>query len=70
LKGNRPKAQTIKTYHQQNLKIAHVAFSRPTHLLAFACRASSIAGHDDDLRKNGWVIRTASELIANEGGTP
>ena len=37
LKGNRPKAQMKKAYHQQNLKIAHVAFSRPTHLLAFAC---------------------------------
>ena len=69
LKGNRPKAQTQKAYHKQNLKIAHVAFSRPTHLLAFACRASSIAGHEDDLRENGWMIRTASELTTNEGGT-
>lgn len=68
LKGNRPNAQTKKAYHQQNLKIAHVAFSRPTHLLAFACRASSIAGHEDDLKRNGWVIRTVSELTVNEGG--
>ena len=37
-KGNRPAAQIAKSHHKQNLKIAHVAFSRPTHLLAFACR--------------------------------
>jgi len=69
LKGNRPESQTQKSLHKQNLKIAHVAFSRPTHLLAFACRASSIVGHEDDLRENGWVIRTVSELITNEDGT-
>jgi len=68
LKGKRPKAQIKKAYHQQNLKIAHVAFSRPTHLLAFACRASSITGHEDDLKGNGWEIRTVSELNINEGG--
>ena len=62
LEGNRPEAQIKKPHHQQNLKVAHVAFSRPTHLLAFACRASSIAGHEDGLKENGWVIRTASEL--------
>ena len=70
LKGNRPKAQMKKAYHQQNLKIAHVAFSRPTHLLAFACRASSISGHEDDLKCNGWVIRTVSELTANKSNSP
>ena len=69
LKGNRPESQTQKSLHKQNLKIAHVAFSRPTHLLAFACRASSIVGHEDDLRENGWVIRTVSELTTNEDGT-
>lgn len=68
LKGDRPKAQTKKAYHKQNLKIAHVAFSRPTHLLAFACRASSIAGHESSLREYGWVIRTVSELTTNESG--
>lgn len=62
LKGNRPTTQLKKAYHQQNLKIAHVAFSRPTHLLAFACQRSSIAGHEDGLRANGWVIRSVSEL--------
>ncbi|MFA6371407.1 MAG: UvrD-helicase domain-containing protein [Methanothrix sp.] len=62
LEGDRPEAQTKKPHHQQNLKVAHVAFSRPTHLLAFACRASSIVGHEDGLKENGWVIRTASEL--------
>lgn len=62
LKGNRPTAQLKKAYHQQNLKIAHVAFSRPTHLLAFACRRSSVMGHEDGLRANGWVIRSVSEF--------
>ena len=70
LKGNRPKAQTKKAYHQQNLKIAHVAFSRPTHFLAFACRASHIAGHEDDWKGNNWIIRTVSELTRNRGGIP
>jgi len=67
LKGNRPESQKQKAYHKQNLKIAHVAFSRQTHLLAFACRASNIVGHEDDLRENGWVICTVSELTTNEG---
>ena len=70
LMGNRPAAQLRKAYHQQNLKIAHVAFSRPTHLLAFACRASHIAGHENDLKGNNWIIRTVSELTTNRGGTP
>lgn len=71
LKGNRPPKQLEKPYHKQNLKIAHVAFSRPTHLLAFACQTSSIASHEDDLKNNGWQIRRVSELIASrspEGG--
>jgi DNA helicase II / ATP-dependent DNA helicase PcrA len=62
LKGNRNKAELGKARHQQNLNIAHVAFSRPTQLLAFACRASSISGHEDGLIKNSWVIITAAEL--------
>jgi len=66
LKGNPPKKELGKRL-QQNLKIAHVAFSRPTHLLAFACRASSISGHEEGLTKNGWVIRTVSELTKKEG---
>jgi DNA helicase-2/ATP-dependent DNA helicase PcrA len=70
LKGNRPKGQMKKAHHQQNLKIAHVAFSRPTHLLVFACRASNITGHEDDLKCNGWVIRAASEVTANKSNSP
>jgi len=66
LKGNRPKGQLEKARHKQNLKIAHVAFSRPTHLLAFACRSSSISGHEDGLKQNGWVIRTVTELNSKE----
>lgn len=64
LKGNRPIEQLKKAHHQQNLKIAHVAFSRPTHLLAFACRNSCIRGHEDGLRANGWVIRSVAELCS------
>lgn len=69
LKGNRPADQLRKAYHKQNLKIMHVAFSRPTHLLAFACQASSIAGHEDDLQNNGWQIRTVSELITSRSSS-
>jgi len=65
LKGNRPKELLKKAYHQQNLKMAHVAFSRPTHLLAFACNALTMAGHEDELKANGWVIETVSHLLAD-----
>jgi len=68
LNGERPAAEIEKAYHRRNLKVAHVAFSRPTHLLAFACRESSITGHEDELRKNGWMIRTVSELIEESRG--
>ncbi len=63
LKGNRPGADLGKAYHQQNLKIAHVAFSRPKRLLAFACQVSNIAGHEKELKSNGWEIHSVSELI-------
>ena len=67
LEGHRPSTQLGKAFHQQNLKVAHVAFSRPTHLVAFACLESHIVGHEDSLRKNGWVLRTVSDLISEEG---
>ena len=51
-----------KPEHIENLKIAHVAMSRPTHLLTFACRKDSISGHEDALTENGWRIRTVEKL--------
>jgi DNA helicase II / ATP-dependent DNA helicase PcrA len=63
LKGNRPKKDLVKAYHIQNLLMAHVAFSRPKYLLVFACKASNISGHEDDLIKNGWEIHSVSNLL-------
>lgn len=65
LKGNRPRAQLKKVRHVQNLKIAHVAFSRPKHLLAFACQMSNVDGHEKELENNGWEIHSVSELISD-----
>jgi hypothetical protein len=62
LKGGYPPNLVSKSQHIENLKIAHVAMSRPTHLLAFACRKHSISGHEDALTKNGWLICTVEEL--------
>jgi hypothetical protein len=61
--GNRPKKELGMAYHKQNLKIAHVAFSRPKHLLAFACNTESISKYEGELRKNGWILNSVSELI-------
>jgi len=63
LKGNRPRKDLEKAYHIQNLLMAHVAFSRPKNLLVFACQASNIFGHEDDLMKNGWEIHSVSNLL-------
>ncbi|MCI5117247.1 MAG: hypothetical protein D3913_04670 [Candidatus Electrothrix sp. LOE1_4_5] len=46
-----------KVRHRKNFKITHVAFSRPTHLLAFACCNEHVSGHETELEKAGWVIR-------------
>jgi len=62
LKGGYPPELLSKPEHIENLKIAHVAMSRPTHLLAFACRKDSISGHEDALTENGWSICTVEEL--------
>ena len=68
LKGSRPLAELQKVRHIQNLKVAHVAFSRPALLLVFACRAESIVGHEHGLRANGWEIRSVSELVSMGNG--
>lgn len=56
LKGEYPQRESKLARHKENLKIAHVAFSRPTHLLVFACNEKNIKGHEKDLGKNGWTI--------------
>lgn len=56
LKGGYPKRELGKAHHIENLKIAHVAMSRPTHLLAFACSKAVAGGHAEELEENGWEI--------------
>ena len=58
--GEYSKTDSKKTRHRKNLKIAHVAFSRPTHLLAFACCNEHVAGHEEELENAGWVVRNIS----------
>lgn len=64
--GNYPVQESRKSYHRQNLKIAHVAFSRPTHLLAFACCKEHAGGQEGALESAGWVVRE----IGKEGLIP
>ena len=45
----------------QNLKMAFVGMSRPSHLLCVAAHTDSISDHEESLQKNGWEINT--ELI-------
>jgi hypothetical protein len=66
LKGLYPDKESKKARHIENLKVAHVAFSRPTHLLAFACQKTAIAGHEEDLKAHGWVIKYVSEILKHE----
>lgn len=55
--GRYPATDAKKARHRANLKIAHVAFSRPTHLLAFACCSEHVAGHETEFEDAGWVVR-------------
>jgi len=55
--GRYPATDAKKARHRTNLKIAHVAFSRPTHLLAFACCSEHMAGHETEFEDAGWVVR-------------
>jgi len=65
-KGEYPKSDRKKSRHIQNLKIAHVALSRPTDLAAFACVKANIADHEDALRDNGWVIKEINDILVPE----
>ena len=62
LEGEYPRNLVSKPEHIENLKIAHVAMSRPSHLLAFACCKDSISGHEDTLTKNGWQVCAVEEF--------
>ena len=59
--GDYPKKESKQSTYQQNLKIAHVAFSRPTHLLAFACSSEHVAGHEAKLAEAGWMVCKVAE---------
>jgi len=63
LEGKYPEDKLGQARHIENLKVAHVAFSRPTHLLGFACIKAHIAGHEGALTANGWVIREVASLV-------
>ena len=45
----------------QNLKIAFVGMSRPSHLLCVAVHRDSISGQEEALRRSGWDVN--NELI-------
>lgn len=55
--GKYPATEAKKARHRANLKIAHVAFSRPTHLLVFACCSEHLAGRETEFEEAGWVVR-------------
>lgn len=63
LKGNYPKTLVDKARHIECLKVSHVALSRPTHLLLFACHEERLNGHTDELEKNGWKIIKVESLV-------
>jgi hypothetical protein len=65
LKGERNPSELKKKRHIYNLKVVHVAFSRPKHLLAFACQALNVDRHKIELNNNGWEIHSVSELICD-----
>lgn len=68
LEGGYPEDKLAKARHIENLKVAHVAFSRPTHLLGFACAKAHIAGHEEALAANGWAIHEVASLVKRQDG--
>jgi hypothetical protein len=63
LKGEYPRKNLARAHDIMHLKMAHVAMSRPTHLLCFACARSQIAGHEEDLENNNWIIHDIQDLV-------
>lgn len=49
---------STQKYVIQNLKMAYVGMSRPSHLLCVASRKEHIEGHEKDLMDVGWHIDT------------
>jgi len=46
--------QENRTFHKETLKMVHVGFSRPTHVLCFAVSENHI--NKEELNKNEWNI--------------
>ncbi len=44
----------------QNLKMAFVGMSRPSHLLCIAVHRDSISGQEEALRRSGWNVNNSS----------
>ena len=63
LKGDYPQDMLTKSRHIKHLKMAHVAMSRPTHLLCYACMKSQVAGHEEDLENNSWMICEVKDYV-------
>lgn len=55
--GEYPATEAKKSRHRANLKVAHVAFSRPTHLLVFACCKEHVTDFEAKLEEAGWVVQ-------------
>lgn len=54
LKGNHKTTRAKRTL--QNLKMAYVGMTRPSHLLCVAVNDETINGQEDELKKAGWNI--------------
>lgn len=61
LKGNH--TNTNRSRMIQNLKMAYVGMTRPTHLLCVAVREESINGHEAELNAAGWDIKYVEERV-------
>ncbi|MCX6326400.1 MAG: hypothetical protein NT144_07100, partial [Bacteroidia bacterium] len=53
-----PKLKTVI----QNLKMAFVGMSRPSHLLCVAVHQNSISGQEEALRRSGWDVNNELAL--------
>ena len=47
---------------KQNLKMAFVGMSRPSHLLCVAVHQDSISGQEEALRRSGWDVNNELAL--------
>jgi len=56
-------SEPCKKIMKQNLKMAFVGMSRPSHLLCVAVHADSISEHEEALHRSGWDVN--NDLCAN-----